>query len=135
MTMRSQRGFVAVEWVAAVALLLVPIIVLIAMLPTWAERRAAASLAAAEAAKVLADAWPHGDAVVATVAARAVAQDHGVDAADVSVQIDSFGRERGDDVRVRVSVRMPAVSVIGVRAGEWRYDAFATRRIDDYRSR
>ena len=131
----SERGFVAVEWVAAIALLLVPMIVLVAMLPMWAERRAAASLAAEEAAKVLVDEWPHGDGADAVEAAHEVAADHDVDAADVALYIESVGGERGDDVRVRISVRMPAVSVLGMHAGEWRYESVVTRRIDDYRSR
>jgi pyruvate/2-oxoglutarate dehydrogenase complex dihydrolipoamide acyltransferase (E2) component len=131
----SERGFVAVEWVAAVAVVLLPMIVLVAMLPMWAERRAAASLAADEAAKTLVDEWPHANAADATAAAREIARDRGIDPADVSVRIESLGEARGDDVRVRVSVRMPAVSVIGMQAGEWRYDSVATRRIDDYRSR
>src|SRR5690349_11432485 len=131
----NERGFVAVEWVAAVALLLLPIIVLVATLPVWAERRAVASRAADEAAKALVDAWPHANAIEASDAARAIAADSGVDPVDVAVRVESIGAARGDDVRVRVSLRMPAVAVLGMQSGEWRYDAVATRRIDDYRSR
>jgi NADH:ubiquinone oxidoreductase subunit H len=47
---RDGRGFVAIEWVAAVALLLLPVVVLVATLPSWAERRHAATVAAREAA-------------------------------------------------------------------------------------
>ena len=42
----QQRGFIAIEWVAAIAMLLLPAVVLVATLPTWAERRHAASVAA-----------------------------------------------------------------------------------------
>jgi hypothetical protein len=92
-------------------------------------------MAAGEAAKVLADEWPNADATEAIDGARAVARDHGVAADDLRVRIESVGRDRGDDVRVNVSVRMPALSVMGIHAGEWQYEAVATRRIDDYRSR
>ena len=54
MNERSQQGLVAIEWVAALALLLLPIVVLVATLPEWAERRHAATVAAREATRVLA---------------------------------------------------------------------------------
>jgi hypothetical protein len=130
-----ERGFVAIEWVAAVALLLLPIIVLVATLPVWAERRHAASVAAREAARVLVDDWPHGSADAAVAVARDVAVDHGVDVADIEVRIRSVGVERGDEVRVEVSITMPAMAVAGMHAGAWRYTAVAVRRVDDYRSR
>jgi hypothetical protein len=38
-------------------------------------------------------------------------------------------------VRVEVEVVMPAIAVMGVRAGAWHDTAVAVRRIDDYRSR
>ena len=58
---RSESGFVAIEWVAAIAMLLLPIVVLVATMPGWAERRHAATVAAREAARDLVDNWPNGD--------------------------------------------------------------------------
>ena len=58
----EEHGFVAIEWVAAVAMLLLPVVVLVATLPTWAERRHAATVAAREAARDLQQHWPAGNA-------------------------------------------------------------------------
>jgi hypothetical protein len=130
-----ERGFVAIEWVAAVALLLLPVVVLVATLPEWAERRHAATVAAREAARELVREWPNADPEQAAVVARDVAVDHGVGAGDVVVEVLSTGVARGDEARVAVRVMMPAISVAGMSAGAWQYTAVEVRRIDDYRSR
>ena len=135
MRRRGDDGFVAVEWVAAVGLLLLPIIVLVATLPVWAERRNAATISARDAARVLVRAWPNGDADDASRVAREVATDHGIGGDDIVVRVGAASGGRGAFVRVAVTVTMPAVAVLGMRAGAWRYTAVAVRRIDDYRSR
>jgi hypothetical protein len=132
---RDADGFVAIEWVAAVAFLLLPVAVLVATLPVWAERKAVASMAAADAARVLVADWPHADPAAVADRARDVARDHGVPPADVDVRILSVGDAPGSDARVEVTVVMPAIAVGAVRAGAWRYTTIAVRRIDDYRSR
>lgn len=132
---RPEHGFVAVEWVAAVGLLLLPIIMLVATLPVWAERRNAATVSAREAASLLVRQWPAADPDAATRVAREVAADHDVDADDVRVRVDAGRVDRGAYVRVAVEVTMPAIAVLGMRAGSWHYNAVAVRRIDDYRSR
>ncbi len=132
---RHERGFVAIEWVASVALLLLPIVVLVATLPGWAERRHTATVAAREAARDLVDNWPHGDPAAAILVAQDVAADHGVGAADLDVRVASVGAARGDEVVVEVRVTMPAIGVAGMSVGSWHYTARATRRIDDFRSR
>jgi hypothetical protein len=131
----SESGFVAVEWVAAVALLLLPMVVLVASMPGWAERRNAATIAAREAARDLANRWPNGDVTSAVLVARDVAADHGIAASDIDVRIVNLGRVRGDEAEVVVEVTMPAIGVDGMSAGSWHYTARATRRIDDFRSR
>jgi hypothetical protein len=136
--MREHRGagFVAIEWVAAVTLLLMPAVVLGGSLPRWAERRHAATVAAREAVRELEREWPNLDAARAELVARYVAADHGVDSSDVTVRIDAGHANPGDQLRVEVSVRMPAIVVPGLaRAGSWTYTASASARIDDYRSR
>ena len=133
--MNRERGFVAIEWVAAVAFLLLPIVVLVATLPTWAERRHAATVAAREGARVLADAWPRGDENEAVSVVQEVAADHGIASAELDVRVRSLGAARGAYARVEVVVAIPAVSVLGMGAGTWHYTAVETRRIDDYRSR
>jgi hypothetical protein len=134
-TRRPDSGFIAVEWVAAVALLLLPIVALVATMPQWAERRNAATVAAREAARELVNSWPNGEPNVAVLIAREVAADHGIAASDLDVRVVSLGRDRGDDVVVDVEVTMPAIGVDGMSAGSWHYTARATRRVDDYRSR
>lgn len=131
----SEGGFIAIEWVAAIALLLLPIVVVVATMPGWAERRHAATVAAREAARDLADNWPNGDPHAAALVATDVAADHGIDASDIDVRVPTVGEARGDEVVVEVEVRMPAIGVRGMSVGSWHYTARATRRIDDYRSR
>src|SRR4051812_1159357 len=130
------RGFVAIEWVAAVTLLLLPAVVLVGTLPTWAERRHAATVAAREAARELEQTWPDVDPQRAELIARYVTLDHGIAKSDVAVRVLSVDSQPGDQLQVQVEIRMPAVSVPGMaRAGAWKYTAVASVRIDDYRSR
>jgi hypothetical protein len=127
------HGFVAVEWVAAAAFLLLPIVVLVASLPAWAERRHVATVAAREAARTLANDWPRADTEAASAVAQEVASRRGVHGAHVHIR--SVGSARGSDIRVEVDVSMPAIGVAGMRAGTWRYTAVAVRRVEDFRSR
>src|SRR6476469_8972184 len=108
------RGFVAIEWVAAIALLLFPVVALVGTLPTWAERSHTAAVAAREAARELELRWPAGDRVAATLVATYVAQNHGIDASDISVRVLSMGSAPGDQIRVEVRVRMPAIAMPGL---------------------
>ena len=136
MSVRRDHGFIAVEWVAAVAMLLLPAVVLIGTLPTWAERRHAATIAAREAARDLQLHWPAGDAAEAELVAKFVAANRGIDASEVSVRVLDGGANPGDQIRVEVRVRMPAIAVPGLApVGGWTYVAVATLRVDDYRSR
>ncbi len=132
----AEHGFVAIEWVAAITLLLIPGVVLVASLPTWAERRHTATVAAREAARDLQQHWPAGNADEAELVAKYVAADHGVPARDVTVRVLDLGQNPGDQIRVEVDVRMPAVALPGVRdVAAWTYSTTASLRVDDYRSR
>jgi hypothetical protein len=129
-------GFVAIEWVAAIALLLFPIVALVGTLPTWAERSHAAAVAAREAARELEQHWPAGDPAAATLVATYVAADHGIPAGDVVVRVLSTGSAPGDQIRVEVTVRMPAIAMPGLSGvASWTYSTVASLRVDDYRSR
>jgi hypothetical protein len=130
----SDDGFVAIEWVAAVAFLLLPVVCLAATLPAWAERRHAATVAAREtAAAIIQEA--DLDAGGFEHVARSVARNHGVPPEDVEVHVRTAAG-RGDYLVVEVSVRMPAISVPGlVEVDGWTYNARQHRRLDDYRSR
>ena len=129
--MRSERGFVAVEWVAAIACLLLPIVVLVGLLPMWLERKHTATVAAREAAAaVLRD--PNADPAGV---AEAVAANYGVSAADVEVRVEG-PLVAGGYVRVEVDIRMPAIGAGALVAGPaWTYTAVQRRRLDDYSSR
>ena len=134
--MHRARGFVAIEWVAAVTLLLLPAIVLVGTLPTWAERRHAATVAAREAARDLEQRWPDVDPRRAELIARYVTLDHGITNADVAVRVRNVSSQPGDQLQVEVEIRMPTMSLPGLRrAGTWTYTALASVRVDDYRSR
>lgn len=133
---RTDRGFVAIEWVAAIALLLLPVVALVGTLPSWAERSHAAAVAAREAARELEQHWPSGDPATAELVGTYVAADHGIPATDVEVRVLSTGAERGDQIRVQVRVRMPAIAMPGLSGvAAWTYSTVASLRVDDYRSR
>ena len=132
---RDERGFVAVEWVAAIAVLMLPVVVLVATLPNWAERRHAATVAAREAAAV---------AVVNAMVDPAAAQ-----------RVASRGRGELRHRRVATSTfasvparhgasTSPSTSASACRRSRcrasctpeaWTYTATQHRRLDDYRSR
>jgi len=132
----GDRGFVAIEWVAAIALLLLPVVALVGTLPTWAERSHAAAVAAREAARELEQHWPTGDPAAAALIATYFAADHGIPATDVEVRVLSTGSAPGDQIRVEVRVRMPAIAVPGLSSvASWTYSTVASLRVDDYRSR
>ncbi len=136
MTRAREHGLVAIEWVAAITMLLLPAIVLVATLPSWAERRHAATVAAREAVNDLRDQWPAADPAHAELVATQVAADHGVAPSDVSVRVLENGARPGAQIRVEVRVRIPAFAVPGyARVASWTYTATASLRVDDYRSR
>jgi hypothetical protein len=132
---RGRSGFIAVEFVVAVALLLVPTIILVASIPVWSERRHAATVIAREAARAAAAGWPApaGGDVGAVV--DSVAADYGVPATDVAASV-TVGDGRAEQAVARVTVVMPALRLplIG-DAGEWHWTTSYSVRIDDYRSR
>jgi hypothetical protein len=130
----TSNGFVAVELTAAIALLLVPTLLLVATLPTWFERRHAAVVAAREAALIAAETWPDDGRAAAEDAARLVARDHGIGDAEVHVSVRS-PIERGDAGIATVTVEMPVVSALGVRLGGFAWTVESERWVDDHRSR
>ena len=136
MTSRSGNGFIAIEWVAAVALLLFPAVVIVATLPSWAERKHAAVVAAREAARDLRRDWPGGNFADAELVAKYVAADHGIAPGDMTVSVLAEAVNPGDQIRVQVRVRMPAIAVPGLPpVGAWTFTTVAALRVDDYRSR
>jgi hypothetical protein len=129
------HGYVAVEFAAGVALLLVPVLLLVAVLPVWSEREHAAAVAAREAARYAAQRWPDDvDAAAVDVAELAVTR-YGVPSTDVHVVI-ATNVGRGGQVRATVTILMPALVVPGLGThGGWHWTTSYAVRVDDYRSR
>ncbi len=129
------RGFVAVEFSAAIALLLVPVVLLVASLPTWSEREHAATVIAREVARYGAHDWPYASSAKANDLVVEIATNLGRDPREFVVELSDDGVP-GGQVRATVTVKMPAVVVPGLAsAGAWRWSTTAAARIDDYRSR
>ncbi len=131
---RRHDGFVAIEFLLAVVLLLFPVVMIVAGVQVWIERRYVATLVARDAAAHAAEYFPaevdSGEAIGDVVAAT-----YGVDAKDVDVDVFSEDR-RGRQVRAEATIEMPALVVPFVGSfGTWRLTTGHTLRIDDYRSR
>lgn len=132
---RDAGGFVAIELVLAIGLLLFPVVMLVASLPQWSERQHAAIVAAREAARVAAQEWPADADVDAERVAREVVATYGIENGDVTVTV-SPPPARGGLVTATVTVRMPALAVpLLASVGAWSWTARESVRIDDYRSR
>jgi hypothetical protein len=132
---RDPAGLVEVELAAALAVLLVPVLLLVAVLPRWVETRYAAAVAAREAARGAALAYPADGADAAAAAVAEVATRHGIEPGRLRLELDAPAR-RGGTVVATVTVRVPALAVPGVGPlGAWEVRVTSTRRIDDHRSR
>jgi hypothetical protein len=133
-----QRGFVAIELAAGVALLVFPVALLVASLPGWFDRQSLARQAARDAARaVVLDGTCRDD--VASAAAVRVARGGGVAPDEMRVELDCVtggALARDGLVTARVTVDMPAVSVPLVGSvGGWRWTAGHTEPVDPYGSR
>lgn len=142
---RGHDGSAAIEFTAGVALLLLPALLLVLSLPTWAEARTAAQVAAREAARtvVLAE-DPSGPAAVGAaeqVAAEVLANRGQLPAGTPTfawraVTVDAGGSTVTQrHVEVLVGVRMPALSVPFI--GRWAsfdWHARHSEPLDLYRS-
>lgn len=130
----GQRGYVAVEFAAAVGLLLLPVLLLVASLPSWAERRHTAIVAAREAAATALEGYPRDASGDAAAVAEWIAAVHGVGPDEIDVRVSGDVR-RGGSVTATVTIDMPAIDVplIG-GVGGFHWTTSQTRRIDEFRS-
>jgi hypothetical protein len=132
---RGVAGFVAIELVLAIGLLLFPVVMLVGTVPQWSERQHAAVVAARDASRAASQAWPADGEIEGARVAREVMATYGVPATDVKVTI-SPPPGRGGLLTASVTVRMPAIEVpLLARASAWSWTANESLRIDDYRSR
>ncbi|MFM8972757.1 MAG: hypothetical protein ACKOOG_09000, partial [Actinomycetota bacterium] len=93
------------------------------------------TVAARESARALVRHWPRGDPGEAVAVAWEVAELHGIDRDEVTIRAPLLPPGRGDRLAVSVEVPMPAIAVLGLRVGSWRYRALEVRRVEDFRSR
>ena len=84
---RRDGGFVSAEWAIGVVVLIVPVLLLVALLPSWAAQREAAGAAAREAARVAA-ASPAARAEAGVSAATSLLVGRGLDLSGVRITVD-----------------------------------------------
>lgn len=137
--MTRDAGFAAVEFVAGLALLVLPMAVLVVSLPVWAETQSSARVVVREAARILAVA---DDDMVG----RTAATDMAVRVADnLGVEIVGGPRFEGSvegapglesEVSATITVRLPLLALpllADLTAVEWTVEH--REPVDAYRSR
>lgn len=137
-----ERGSVPIELALGLGVLVLPVAMLVALFPGWAERSAVARVAAQEAARIaaLADTAEAGRAAGEALVLR-IAANHGVPPeevvlTEVRVPVDALGDPlRGGEVVATVRVAIPVPDVPLGRPGRplWR-TVTHRERIDDHRS-
>lgn len=131
---RDDRGASGtIELLIGVGLMLFPLVMLVAAIPTWIEAKSMGELAAQEAARamVLADTEAEGRLAGIEVAQQ-VAQNHGY--SGVTVTFDGV-LDWGETITASVTVPVPVLAIpgIGTFAGS-NVTLSHTERVDDYRS-
>jgi hypothetical protein len=128
-------GFAAVELVAGVALLLVPVATIALTLPVWSERQTAARAIAREVARRAAGEGVC-DAAAASELAATMASNLGIPHASTRVALGcAAGRvlAPGSPLEVAVTVAMPALHLVGMgEVGEWTWTARHRQPVDAY---
>ncbi|WP_341253813.1 hypothetical protein [Euzebya pacifica] len=113
----GEDGFVTAEWMVGMALLVVPTLLVVAVLPSWASRHEAAAVAAREGARAAATAVDVATArTAAEQAVVAVLDGRGIppDEASVTVHLPpGTSLPRDGEVRVRVVLPTSPVTLPG----------------------
>lgn len=129
----NEDGAAAIEFPAAVGLLLLPVAVFVLTIAPVSERRTVASIAAAEAARAYVTASSAEEAVMA--AERVVAAIDGNHDFDVALTALEGSLARGSTVSATVEVVLPVVTFPGIgQLGGMRHTAVHREPIDLYRS-
>jgi len=129
----SQHGFAAIELVAGLALLLLPVATVVLTLPTWSERQTTGRAIAREVARRTA-----GSGVCDVAAARelsaSMARNLGVPPGDAHTVIGcepGAVLDPGSTLEADVTVRMPAVHLLGIGdIGAWTWTARHRQPVD-----
>jgi Flp pilus assembly protein TadG len=133
---REDRGASGtIEMVLAIGLIMFPIVMLVAAIPTWIETKSMAELAAQEAARavVLADAQEVGEAT-GTAIARQIADNHGLDGSILSVSYDGV-LDWGATITADVTIPVPVLAIPGIGTfASGNLTVSHSERVDDYRS-
>jgi hypothetical protein len=134
---RSESGFVAVELVLGISLLVLPVALLVVTLPGWSERQSTARSIAREVAR---DAARGGTCDLDGVRrlAATMAENLGLRVEDVAVHLDcaaGSALDAGTDLSAEITVRMPAVQIPLIGAvGGWDWTARHREPVDRYGS-
>lgn len=128
-----EAGFVTLELVLGLVVLILPMVLLVLTLPAWFARQNIARLAAQQAARtaVLDSSLARGAS-----AAEQIGTNYGLASGDLRVSFTpSSGLQPGGTVSSQVTVRMPAVSIPGLGAvGGFTWTAGFSEQVDVYRS-
>lgn len=130
----GEHGFVTLEFVLGLALLVLPVALIVLTMPTWFARQDVARLAAQEAARTAAvtESASHGTAM-----AREIAANNGLDPQrQMTVAFDpSSSYAPGGVVIADVTVRMPVTVIPGIGSlGAFSWTASYREAVDTYRS-
>ncbi len=124
----------SVELLVGIGLLLFPLVMLVAAIPTWIEAKAMGELAAQEAARAFAVAATASEGESAgTEIARRIAANYGFDG-EVDVSFSGV-LDWGETVSATVTVPVPALAVPGIGTFVGATVSFShAERVDDFRS-
>jgi Flp pilus assembly protein TadG len=130
---KNERGFAALEFVAGLAILLLPVAVLVTVMPTWSERQEIATVAAREAARtyvVTHDRHAAEDMVTEIAHNYRLAEDQ------LKLTLTGDPTARGGRVEASVNVKVPAtaIPVLGANSDAFSFTEHHTEIVDLYRN-
>lgn len=128
-----EAGFVTLELVLGLVVLILPMVLLVLTLPAWFARQNIARLAAQQAART---AVLDGSLARGASAAEQIGTNYGLASGDLRVAFTpSSDLQPGGTVSSQVTVRMPAVTIPGLGAvGGFTWTAGFSEQVDVYRS-
>ena len=136
-----EHAFAAAEWVVALGLIMLPMVMMVGSIAPWLARQTMGREISQEAARslVLADDWQSGR-VAAQHVADAIVANYGLSDEDwdfVAIRTEPEGATltRGADVVVEIRVRVPALTIPGIGSVvEVWWHTRHVEHIDDFRS-
>lgn len=129
----DESGFVAVEFVLGLGVLLLPVALLVMVFPIWSERQEMARVAAREAARIYA---LTGNTQQADDVVQQIEQNYHLKDDGLTLDLKGDPRKRGGEVTAVIHVKVPATNIPLLHANA---DAFSfteqhSEVIDLYRS-